>query len=114
VSKVLLTSVFVAVMALTHPSLAQQRPDRPPLSQIDESLIGLPVLTSDGIRVGVVAEVGVDDDEAVVIAEIDQLLGIGSMPVAIPADMFVQNNDAIELTITASELRASLLGSDRR
>jgi hypothetical protein len=113
-SKVLLTSVFVAAMALTQPSLAQQRPSQPPLSRIDEALIGLPVFSSDGARLGVVAEVGVDDDEEVIIAEIDQLLGIGSTPVAIPADMFVHRDNSIELTITASELRANLSGMDRK
>ena len=112
--KALLTSALVGVIWLSDPALAQQKPDQPPLSQIDESLIGLPIFSSDGLRMGIVVEVGEDDGEAVVIGEIDQLLGIGATPVAIPADMFVHRDKAIELTITASELRANLVGADRR
>jgi hypothetical protein len=114
VIKAMLTGALVGLLWLSYPSLAQQVPDRPPLSQIDESLIGLPIFSSDGLRMGVVVEVGEDDGEAVVIGEIDQLLGIGATPVAIPADMFARHDDAIELTITASELRANLAGADRK
>ncbi len=113
-TKAVLTGVLVAVMGLTNPSLAQQRPDRPPLSQIDESVIGLPIFSSDGVRMGVVTEVGTDDGEPVIVAEIDQPLGIGAVPVAIPTDMFVHTGQAIKLTITASEVRRNLGDQGRR
>lgn len=107
-SKVLLTGALVAAMGLTNPALAQQRSDRPPLSQIDESVIGLPIFSSDGVRMGVVTEVGTDDGEPVIVAEIDQPLGIGAVPVAIPTDMFVHTGQAIKLTITARQVRRTL------
>ena len=113
-TKAVLTGVLVAVMGLTNPSLAQQRPDRPPLSQIDEFVIGLPIFSSDGVRMGVVTEVGTDDGEPVIVAEIDQPLGIGAVPVAIPTDMFVHTGQAIKLTITASEVRRNLGDQGRR
>ncbi len=114
VTKALLTSVLAALLWVAQPGLALAQAQPPPELQLDDTLIGLPVFTSDGQRVGVVVEMGVDDEEPVVIAEIDRLMGFGSIPVAIPADMFVSKGTSIELTITAAQLRKTLRGSDRK
>jgi hypothetical protein len=108
VSKFALVSVLVALMVLSFPALAQVRPERPAISSVDELLIGLPIFSFDGVRLGVVVEMGVDDDEEIVIAAIDQPLGFGSVTVAIPVDLFERIDGSIKLIITAVELRANL------
>ena len=74
-------------------------------------LVGLPVFTSDGLEIGKVIGWAKHQGEHLLIAEIEQRLGIGSQPVAIPIDMFVQRADRIELTITAEQM-ADKLGRD--
>ena len=113
VTKALPIVVLAALLWMALPALALAQA-QPPQLQLDDNLIGLPVFTSDGQRVGVVVEVGVDDEEPVVIAEIDRLMGFGSIPVAIPAEMFASNGTSIELTITAAQLRKTLRGSARK
>jgi hypothetical protein len=114
VTKSALVGVLVTVMGLSFPALAQLRPERPAISRVDESLIGLPIFSSDGVRLGVVVEVGLDDDEEIAIGAFDQPLGIGSVTVAIPADLFVRSAGSIKLIITAIELRANLYGPQRK
>jgi hypothetical protein len=63
--------------------------------------------------VGLVVEAGVDDGEAVLIAEIDRPLGIGNDLVVIPTEMFVNKSDHIELTITAQRVRDTLAKPQR-
>ena len=60
-------------------------------SQIVRSLIGLPIISSDGSRnVGMVKEVRIDAEVGVIIiGEIERPLGMGGDPVAILPDMIV-------------------------
>ena len=107
--KVLRACACAAMLHLTHPAMAQLGPQPlPPTSQVDQSLIGLPIVTSDGQRIGEVIEVGIDDGEAVVIGEIERPLGIGADAIAIPVEMFVTRGNHIKLTITAVEMRSRL------
>ena len=57
---------------------------------------------------GRVTEVGIDDGQAILIAEIERPLGIGADPVAIPVEMFARKGDRVELSITAVEVRDRL------
>jgi hypothetical protein len=75
---------------------------------LDKSLIGLPLVTSDGETVGYITEVGIDDGQAIAIGEIVRPLGIGYDAVAIPTEMFAHKGDHAELTITAEEVRVRL------
>jgi hypothetical protein len=99
----------VPVLALaTAPALPQQ-PQRQPPSQGHAAPAGLPLFTSDGKAIGRVIASGIDEDnEAVLVAEIEQPLGIGPKVVAIPNDMFARRADRIELTITEAEVNARL------
>jgi len=87
---------------------------KPPAHKTDRALIGLPVFSSDGRRIGRILAIGIDDDNrAVLVAEIERPLGLGSDAVAIPADMFVRKSNRIDLTITAAEVGDIISGAGR-
>ena len=65
--------------------------------------------SSDGKEIGTVITTGFDEDnEPVLVAEIAQPLGIGTMAVAVPTSMFVRKGDRVELTLTEAEVNARL------
>jgi hypothetical protein len=101
--------VVVGLVVGAVPASAQiVRQQVPATTQIDKSLIGLPLVTSDGETVGYITEVGIDDGQAIVIGEIVRPLGIGYDAVAIPVEMFAHKGDHAELTLTAEQVRARL------
>ena len=102
--KILLGGFALAISTAT-PALAQQDLDELRISMPDASLVGLRIMSSDGQEVGQVTEIGIDDGQAILVGEIDRPLGIGSDVVAIPAEMFVNRGDHVELTITAAQVR---------
>jgi hypothetical protein len=106
--RAVLAVVFATVLAAGYPAAAQLGSQPSPSSQVDRSLVGLPVISADGEKIGQVTEVGVDDGQAVLVAEIERPLGFGSDPVAIPAEMFANKGDHIELTIPAVVVRDRL------
>jgi len=76
-----------------------RRQQEPPRVVGDNTLVGLPVFTSDGKEVGMAIALGTDEsDEAVLVTQIERPLGFGTDLVAIPTDMFVRKADRIELT----------------
>lgn len=99
---------LAACLALASPAFAQLGQEQPPLSSVDQSVVGLPIVSSDGEHVGQVTEVGLDDGQAIIIGEIERPLGIGADPVAIPLDMFANKGDRVELSITAAQIRDRL------
>lgn len=102
---------FIALSFATIPqAMAQQDL---PATQVDRGLIGLPVRSADDQMIGLVTEAGIDDGEAILIAEIDRPLGIGHDLVVIPTEMFVNKGDHIELTITAQQVRDRLAKPQR-
>ncbi len=113
-ARTVLAGMVAAVLATVPAAVAQPNLEQSPPSRVDQSLlIGLPLVSSDGKSVGQVTHVGVDDGQAVLIAEIDRPMGIGADPVAIPAEMFVNRGDHVELTMTAAQIRAKLDRSKR-
>src|SRR5688572_5662856 len=72
-------------VAQQSPSPERQTPDRPAAQKPDPSLVGLAVYSSDGQRLGDVAEVGMAGGVPVVRAEMGQFLGMGSSSVIINA-----------------------------
>jgi ribosomal 30S subunit maturation factor RimM len=87
------------------PSLAQL-PAPAPLEQVEANLVGLPVYSSDGQKLGSVVEVGSFGGERMLRAEIESFLGLGVSPVLIPQDMFVHKVDRVEVAMTAKEIMA--------
>jgi len=89
---------------------AQQTPpaENQPGVQADAALVGLPIYSSDGQRLGQIAEVGSLRGQPAVRAEMEESLGIGPRSVIIVADAFQQKNDRIELSMTVAEVKDTL------
>jgi hypothetical protein len=84
------------------------RPSQPATTD-QRAVVGLPIFTSDGKEIGKVLATGTDEhDVAVLVAEIERPVGIGSVAVAIPTDMFVRMADRIVLAITEAEVSQRL------
>jgi len=90
------------------------RPSQPPPTA-ERAVVGLPISTSDGEEIGNVLATATDEDGlAVLVAEIKRPLGMGSIAVAIPPDMFVLMTDRILLAITKLEVSQRLARADAR
>lgn len=73
----------------------------------EETLVGLPIYSSDKEKVGRVKSVdqGTDGTINALQAEIDGFLGLGSSSVRITSDQFEQKSDRIVLAKTADQVR---------
>jgi Golgi apparatus protein 1 len=82
-------------------------------SQQQPTLAGLPIYSSDGMKVGEVIRVktGLDGRPQMIQAEIGSLLGLGTSMVLISPDEFESRVDGIQLRIPAEQVRAVLQGS---
>ena len=101
-----LAALVASALALApaEPAAAQQG-RKPAAGDTGRAIIGLPLFSSDGKRVGRIIATGVDDsNEPVLVAEIERSLGIGGDAVAIPFDMVQRKAGRLELTITATEV----------
>ena len=98
---------ILAILAGTVPAAAQIA-RVPATSRIDRRLVGMPIVTVDGATIGYITEVGIDDGQAIAIAEIVRALGIGYDAVAIPTEMFTHKGDHVELMISAEQIRSGL------
>jgi hypothetical protein len=89
---------------------AQQTPpaENQPEVQADAALVGLPIYSFDGQRLGQIAEVGSLRGQPAVRAEMEESLGIGPRSVIIVADAFQQKNDRIELSMMVAEVKDTL------
>lgn len=100
---------IVALGLVAGPASAQQSPaPEPPAAQPETNVIGLPVYSSDGQKLGEVTDVGMSGGQRAVRAEMGGFLGLGSSPVVIGADSFQQKADRIELSMTAEQVREAL------
>ncbi len=100
------TAVGLSVALAAAPAMAQPAP--PPGAPSEGTLLGLAVYSSDGQRLGEITQVGMSGTQRAVRAEIGGFLGLGPRTVLIPADMFVQKQDRIELAMTAEQVRDTL------
>lgn len=106
--------IVALLLALAAAPATAQQGRKAPAATIDRAVIGLPVFSSDGERIGKVLAIGTDDnDRTVLVAEIERPLGIGTDPVAIPRDLFRRMPNRIELTITAAEVNDRISGAER-
>jgi hypothetical protein len=105
VFKVLLAgalAVAVAVAPGAHNLRTRHR------AQISSSLFLVGSSSPDGRRIGAVTGSANYPGQALLMAGIEQPLGIGEHKVGIPPDMFVYHFDWIELTLTAEEIKDRL------
>src|SRR5262245_35943767 len=101
--------VAVAVVAAglaAPPTLAQQA--QPPTGQINLEVVGLAVYSSDGEKLGQVTDVGTAAGRPAVRAELGGFLDVATSAVVIPATMFEQKPDRIEVSMTAAEVKETL------
>ena len=93
----------------------QSEPAAPPQPRVGEDMVGLPVFSSDGQKLGAVTEVGeLAGGHQAIRAEMGELLGIGSTPVVMASDMFQKKADRIELAMTAAEVRKTIARQRQR
>lgn len=94
------------MIAVAAPATAQtERSQAPSPPEVDQTLIGFPVVATGGETIGYVTEVGVDDGHTFAIAYVVPASGIGGVPVAIPAKMLTHKGDHVELALTADQIR---------
>ena len=98
----LLAAVALAAGLAAAPASAQQ--STPP-AQVEVELVGLPVFSSDGHKLGEVTQVGMSAAGPAVQAQIGGFLGLGPSTVVIPAASFERKPDRIELPMTAEDVK---------
>ena len=108
-----LCAIVVAMALATVPLLAQQDQQQPPTSPLKTAFVGLPILSSDGEKIGQVTGVELENGQGLLVGEIDRHMGIGSDEVAIPTGVYVDRGDHIELTVTAAEVRDTIARARR-
>lgn len=104
----ILASIVAAGFAAAQTPQTTQPTETQPGTRADAALVGLPVYSSDGQRLGQIAEVGSSSGQPAVRAEMEESLGIGTRSVIIVADLFQQRHDRIELSMTAAEVKDTL------
>ena len=107
-------AVLIAIALAVVPALAQQDVQEPQGPRLDASRVGLPLLSSDGEKIGQITAVEIYDGQVVLIGEIDRPLGLGSDTVSVPAGMFEEKADHIQLTMPAESIRDSIAQSGAR
>jgi len=98
--------IIAAMIAVTMPATAEiERSQAPSLPQVDQTLIGLPVVAAGGETIGYITEVGVGDRRTFSIAYVVGPSGIGGVPVSIPTRMLTHKGDHVELALAAEQIR---------
>jgi hypothetical protein len=106
--KLLLAAGVIAVGVTGTPSLAQQQQAQPPAAEVQPPLVGLAVYSSDGEKLGQVTQVGTASGQPAVRAELGGFLDVPPSAVVIPANLFEQKPDRIEISMTAAEIKETL------
>jgi len=106
--KLRVAAVVVAAGLAATPTLAQQAQPQP--AQIQPEVIGLAVYSSDGE----VTHVGTAAGQPAVRAELGGFLDVAPSAVVIPATMFEQKPDRIEVSMTAAEVKETLAKQQQR
>jgi ribosomal 30S subunit maturation factor RimM len=96
------TIAFALALSILPATAQQTKPDT---AQQETSIIGMPIYSSDGQKLGEVTQVGMHEGRHAVVAQLEPSLGSGAK-VLIPAEMMRQHqNDRLELSMTAEEVR---------
>jgi sporulation protein YlmC with PRC-barrel domain len=103
--KLAMTTFAVALALNIMPAMAQQTP--PDTAQQETSIIGLPIYSSDGEKLGEVTQVGLHEGQRAVVAQLEASLGEGAM-VLIPTEIMTQQGDHLELPMTVEEVKNTL------
>ena len=87
------------------PVFAQEVPRQ---AQQAVTLVGLPVYSSDGEKIGEVVQVGQYEGQKAVVAKMEPAIGVGPQGVLIPDGAYTEKSDRIELPLTATEVKDTL------
>jgi len=112
VRRFLTAGVVAAVFAAIAPVMGQ--PTQSPSASAESGLVGLAVYSSDGQKLGDVTHAGMAGDQMVVRADFGNSLGFGPIAVIIPAALFVQKADRLEMKMTADEVKIQLAEQQRQ
>ena len=114
----ILAAGSIAFALAVSPAMAQQQspspeppaaqPDPPAAQQLDPSIVGLAVYSSDGQKIGEVVEVGMAGGTQAVRVEMGEFLGLGSSSVLINAKSLERKADRVEVAMTADEIRETI------
>ena len=104
--KLTLTGIAIALCVSLAPAMAQQVPLVP--TQQETTIVGLPLYSADGEKLGEVTQVGMHEGQQAVLAKRGTFLGMGPKPVLIPAERVTRKGDRAELTMRAEEVRKLL------
>ena len=102
-----LTALVLAVTLVTAPASAQQaQPSSGAQEEI--ALVGLPLYSADGEKLGEITQVGMHGEHKAVQAEIGGFLAMGPKTVIIPLVALEQKDGRVELGMTAAEVKDML------
>lgn len=108
----ILAAGSVAFALAVSPAMAQQQspmPDPPAAAQpVDPGLVGLAVYSSDGLKVGEIAEVGMAGGTPAVRVEMGEFLGMGPSSIVINAKALERKADRVEVAMTADEIKETI------
>jgi hypothetical protein len=99
-----LLAAFILPFAAPLLANAQQKKVAP-AQESDAWLVGLPLYSSDGEKLGQVTEVVTAAGQRAVRAEMGTFLGLGPTPILIPEEMVERKPDRVEIIMTASEVK---------
>ena len=102
-----LAAVALVVAFAATPAPAQQS-QPPPVGQPEPILVGLPVFSSDGQRLGEVNSAATVAGKTAVRVEMGAFLGLGPSQVLVDSGVYVRKGDRIELNITAAQVRETI------
>jgi hypothetical protein len=112
IKPLLAAGVLAAALAAAASAQQTQPPASPPpapQAEQDVTLVGLPVFSSDGQKLGKVTEVGtVPGGQQAIRAEMGEFLGIGETSVVIGSEVFQKKTDRVELSMTEAEVKDSI------
>jgi len=112
VRRILAAGIVAAAFAAASPVTAQ--PTQSPSASAETGVVGLAVYSSDGQKLGDVTHAGMAGDQLVVRADFGNSLGFGPIAVIIPAALFVQKADRLEMKMTADEVKVHLAEQQRQ
>ena len=96
---------IVGVALVAAPVSAQEVPRQ---AQQGITLVGLPIYSSDGEKVGEVVQVGLYEGQKAVVAKMEPAVGVGAKGVLIPDGAYTEKTDRLELPLTSSEVKDTL------
>jgi hypothetical protein len=92
--KIIMLALLIC-LAIAPGLHAQTSPPRP-----SNRVIGWPIYTSDGFKIGEITNIGTYKGQRLMVGEVGLTLGLGIRHVLIPRNLATIQNDRIVLTIT--------------